>query len=74
MHPPMIAVGSDDNNPSGGGKCQVFEYNDSTRWVFMNQKEKKTHCEVLYFFVPNFYRLQGCFFLTNLWTWNFVDE
>lgn len=41
MHPPMIAVGSDDNNPSGGGKCQVFEYNDSTRWVFMNQKEKK---------------------------------
>ncbi|XP_062599800.1 nucleoporin SEH1-like [Saccostrea cucullata] len=31
MHPPMIAVGSDDNNPSGGGKCQVFEYNDSTR-------------------------------------------
>ena len=34
MHPPMIAVGSDDNNPSGGGKCQVFEYNDSTRCVF----------------------------------------
>lgn len=33
MHPPMIAVGSDDNNPSGGGKCQVFEYNDSTRCV-----------------------------------------
>lgn len=63
MHPPMIAVGSDDNNPSGGGKCQVFEYNDSTRWVLMNQKEKKnTHCEVLYFFVPNFYRLQSCFF------------
>ena len=29
----MIAVGSDDPNPSGGGKVHIYEYNDSTRWV-----------------------------------------
>ncbi|XP_021343804.1 nucleoporin SEH1-like [Mizuhopecten yessoensis] len=34
MHPPMIAVGSDDASPSGGGKVQIYEYNDKTRkWV-----------------------------------------
>lgn len=58
----MIAVGSDDNNPSGGGKCQVFEYNDSTRWVFMNQKEKKHTVKSCISLCPIF-RLQGCFFL-----------
>lgn len=31
MHPPMIAVGSDDKSPSAGGKVQIYEYNDSTR-------------------------------------------
>ncbi|KAL3858692.1 hypothetical protein ACJMK2_008983 [Sinanodonta woodiana] len=31
IHPPMIAVGSDDTNLSAGGKVQIYEYNDSTR-------------------------------------------
>ena len=30
-HPPMIAVGSDDDNPSVGGKVQMQEYNDIAR-------------------------------------------
>lgn len=72
MHPPMIAVGSDDNNPSGGGKCQVFEYNDSTRWVFMNQKEKKHTVKSCISLFPIFIDCKVV--LTNLWTWNFVDE
>ncbi|ELT96850.1 hypothetical protein CAPTEDRAFT_157718 [Capitella teleta] len=35
VHPPMIAVGSDDNNPSAGGKVHIFEYNDNTsrKWL-----------------------------------------
>lgn len=31
VHPPMLAVGSDDSNPSAGGKVQIYEYNGSTR-------------------------------------------
>ncbi|XP_013396753.1 nucleoporin SEH1 isoform X1 [Lingula anatina] len=31
VHQPMIAVGSDDANPSGGGKVQIYEYNDNSR-------------------------------------------
>lgn len=30
-HPPMIAVGSDDDNPSVGGKVQMQEYNETSR-------------------------------------------
>ncbi|KAH3824374.1 nucleoporin SEH1-like isoform X2 [Dreissena polymorpha] len=30
-HPAMLAVGSDDPNPSAGGKVQIYEYNDATR-------------------------------------------
>ena len=30
----MIAVGSDDANPSGGGKVQIYEYSDNTRYTF----------------------------------------
>lgn len=34
VHPPMIAVGSDDPNPAGGGKVQIFEFRDSERkWI-----------------------------------------
>ena len=29
----MIAVGSDDPNPAGGGKVQIFEFRDSERYV-----------------------------------------
>ena len=28
----MIAVGSDDANPSAGGKVQIYEYSDNTRY------------------------------------------
>lgn len=31
VHAPMIAVGSDDANPSAGGKVQIYEFSDSTR-------------------------------------------
>ncbi|PVD21500.1 hypothetical protein C0Q70_19674 [Pomacea canaliculata] len=31
VHPPMIAVGSDDPNPAAGGKVQIFEYNEASR-------------------------------------------
>ncbi|BFZ12952.1 hypothetical protein BsWGS_15991 [Bradybaena similaris] len=31
MHPPMIAVGSDDPNQSAGGKVQIYEYNETSR-------------------------------------------
>ncbi|XP_064610421.1 LOW QUALITY PROTEIN: nucleoporin SEH1-like [Liolophura sinensis] len=31
VHPPMIAVGSDDANSSAGGKVQIYEYSDNTR-------------------------------------------
>jgi nucleoporin SEH1 len=31
MHPPMIAVGSDDPNQSAGGKVQIYEYSESSR-------------------------------------------
>ena len=34
----MIAVGSDDDNLSNGGKVQMHEYNETTRWA--------THCEI----------------------------
>lgn len=30
-HPPMIAVGSDDNNVTYSGKVQIYEYNENTR-------------------------------------------
>ena len=30
---PMIAVGSDDASLSSGGKVQIQEYNDSSRFV-----------------------------------------
>ena len=29
----MLAAGSDDPNPSAGGKVQIYEYNDATRSV-----------------------------------------
>lgn len=33
-HPAMIAVGSDDANPSAGGKVMIFEYNEPNRdWI-----------------------------------------
>ena len=32
----MIAVGSDDDNPSVGGKVQMQEYNDITRYSIDN--------------------------------------
>lgn len=32
-HPPMIAVGSDDNNVTYSGKVQIYEYNENTRQV-----------------------------------------
>lgn len=31
LHPPMIAVGSDDPNPSGGAKVLIFEYSEVQR-------------------------------------------
>ncbi|XP_076470749.1 nucleoporin SEH1-like isoform X1 [Babylonia areolata] len=31
VHPPMIAVGSDDGNPSGGAKVGIYEYSDAQR-------------------------------------------
>ncbi|XP_066266919.1 nucleoporin SEH1-like [Branchiostoma lanceolatum] len=31
LHLPMLAVGSDDTNPSAGGKVQIYEYNDNIR-------------------------------------------
>ncbi|XP_076392753.1 nuclear pore complex protein Nup44A isoform X2 [Megachile rotundata] len=31
LHPPMIAVGSDDPNPSAGGKVFIYEYSESSR-------------------------------------------
>lgn len=34
LHPPMIAVGSDDPNPASGSKVLIFEYNEnSRRWT-----------------------------------------
>ena len=33
VHAPMIAVGSDDTNPSAGGKVQIYEYSDNTRYA-----------------------------------------
>ncbi|KAF3425107.1 hypothetical protein E2986_07905 [Frieseomelitta varia] len=31
LHPPMIAVGSDDSNPSSDGKVFIYEYSESSR-------------------------------------------
>lgn len=31
LHPPMIAVGSDDANPSSEGKVFIYEYSESSR-------------------------------------------
>ncbi|CAL7949876.1 nuclear pore complex protein Nup44A isoform X1 [Xylocopa sonorina] len=31
LHPPMIAVGSDDPNTSAGGKVLIYEYSESSR-------------------------------------------
>ncbi|CAD6225448.1 GSCOCG00005683001-RA-CDS [Cotesia congregata] len=34
LHPPMIAVGSDDTNAAAGGKVFIYEYSDnSRRWT-----------------------------------------
>lgn len=33
-HPPMFAVGSDDSNVTYGGKVQIYEYNENTRYVY----------------------------------------
>lgn len=34
MYPQMLAVGSDENNPSSGGKVFIFEYSEnSRRWT-----------------------------------------
>jgi nucleoporin SEH1/centrosomal protein CEP192 len=29
----MLAVGSDDTNPSAGGKVQIHEYHDDSRYM-----------------------------------------
>ncbi|XP_069681868.1 nucleoporin SEH1 isoform X1 [Periplaneta americana] len=31
LHPPMLAVGSDDPNPGNGGKVFIYEYSENTR-------------------------------------------
>lgn len=31
MHAPMLAVGSNDSNPSAGGKVQIHEYDEANR-------------------------------------------
>ncbi|KAK0061820.1 nucleoporin SEH1 [Biomphalaria pfeifferi] len=31
MHPPMIAVGSDEPSPAAGGKVQIYEYSETNR-------------------------------------------
>ncbi|XP_043254842.1 nuclear pore complex protein Nup44A isoform X2 [Colletes latitarsis] len=31
LHPPMLAVASDDSNPSTGGKVFIYEYSESSR-------------------------------------------
>ena len=36
----MIAVGSDDNSTAGGGKVQIYEYSDNTRWLLQAQMSK----------------------------------
>lgn len=34
LHPPMLAVGSDDSNKSNGGKVFIYEYSEnSRRWT-----------------------------------------
>nr|CAD7393288.1 unnamed protein product [Timema cristinae] len=34
LHPPMLAVGSDDTNSSSGGKVFIYEYSENThRWA-----------------------------------------
>ena len=38
VHAPMIAVGFDDPNPSAGGKVQIFEHSDNTRYVCACQR------------------------------------
>lgn len=32
----MIAVGSDENNVTYGGKVQIYEYNEITRFVLIS--------------------------------------
>lgn len=64
----MIAVGSDDNNPSAGGKVHIFEYNDNTRWVvlvLMLLKQCGKELQKLVACTPNF--LLVGFHWHNLW-------
>ena len=53
VHPPMVAVGSDDSNPSGGGKVQIFEYNEHTRYLELKCAE----------YWPKVYNLFMCLYL-----------
>ncbi len=34
-HAPMIVVGSDDASSSSGGKVQIQEYNEASRFVIL---------------------------------------
>ncbi|XP_033626113.1 nucleoporin SEH1-like [Asterias rubens] len=39
VHPPMIAVGSDDPSPTSGGKVQIYEYKENERKKKWNKTE-----------------------------------
>ena len=32
----MLAVGSNDSNPSAGGKVQIHEYDEANRWIHVH--------------------------------------
>ena len=46
----MLAVGSDDRNTSAGGKVQIHEYNEASRFVqiFLAGKITELHHWILF--------------------------
>lgn len=54
LHPPMIAVGSDDPNPTLGAKVFIYEYSESSRrWMKMETLSSVTDAVYDIAFAPN---------------------
>ncbi|KAL8582705.1 Nucleoporin SEH1 [Nucella lapillus] len=54
VHPPMIAMGSDDSNPATGPKVIIYEYNDVNRkWVKVESLGNITDAVHDIYFAPN---------------------
>ncbi|PSN33997.1 Nucleoporin seh1-B [Blattella germanica] len=72
LHPPMLAVGSDDANPANGSKVFIYEYSENTRrWTKTETLSNVTDAVHDLTFAPN---LGRSYHLLAIATNNFDDH